>query len=764
MEIINQAIFGRNVSEALEIARAVSLALGAEKAKGPRRILIECNHDIQRQALLNYLRTATPVSLVDVDLHLAIPGPSLAEAVRTPFAASRSPGAISIYGVERSPWKTSLLPRFTLRAQFGDELLQVHHEFTVPIILWLKAYASKKLKQHAREYARVLTDEFTVPCEGAIWAADSAAALSLVEEDIFSQTKEQRQEWVTWFEDRVRWFHREGREFEELVTLQRLGLAKHTLNDFHAAKARFEQVIDRLSKMAGRLDEAQGRRLNKHLARTYYYHGALLEGLGHRKQAMENYEAGLHAAELSRCKFTHYYLDHQIKARGTDIENKLGYFEKQLATFQYEGNDDEQSHMLYHIGVVYQDIGDYDEAIAFYHRSEGLLPVWNRAWLADLLHQVGTAEFARGEYEIAKQNLERSRDLMNELGMDAGLAVVYRSLAALYSLQRGREADYAECLRQVLELRRRCGLPPMENIPNDSDPMGDESRQINTDRNNDSHTTGQEDTEPIADAPGNVQAVRGERPRVFISHSSKDKTFVRRLVNDLKAHNQKVWFDEKVLRVGDSIVDGINGGLKETDYVVVVLSKASVKSKWVNAELNAALMKELSGKGTAILPILKEDCEVPPLLHDRVFADFRRDYAGGLAAVMRVFEQETRSAASLSQGIAGPADSCLKRLSELRLADLRRVITKGLNRVEVGTIWYSTFEERMEDVMHGREKVECVIELLERARERNNLRGVIEQVCADRADLAAQVPAPSGPILAPAQETSPINVPGRETG
>jgi hypothetical protein len=126
-------------------------------------------------------------------------------------------------------------------------------------------------------------------------------------------------------------------------------------------------------------------------------------------------------------------------------------------------------------------------------------------------------------------------------------------------------------------------------------------------------------------------------PKVFVSHSSKDKPFVRRLVDELKRRDLAVWFDERELGVGDSIVDGIQTGLKESDYLMIVLSRNSVASKWVRNELNYALMEEKSRQGIAILPVLIEDCEIPPLLTGRIHADFRGDFEIGLNSLLAVF-------------------------------------------------------------------------------------------------------------------------------
>ena len=47
-------------------------------------------------------------------------------------------------------------------------------------------------------------------------------------------------------------------------------------------------------------------------------------------------------------------------------------------------------------------------------------------------------------------------------------------------------------------------------------------------------------------------------------------------MGDLGDKCSSLWLDERELQVGDSIVQGISDGLKDTDYVMVVLSKASV--------------------------------------------------------------------------------------------------------------------------------------------------------------------------------------------
>lgn len=119
-------------------------------------------------------------------------------------------------------------------------------------------------------------------------------------------------------------------------------------------------------------------------------------------------------------------------------------------------------------------------------------------------------------------------------------------------------------------------------------------------------------------------------PMIFISHSSEDKEFARKLASDLRDRDFEVWFDDIEIRVGDSIPTEIEKGLSEADYVVIVLSPHAVASGWVEKEWQAKFVEEVRLGTTMLLPVLIENCEIPPLLKSKRFADFREDYETGL--------------------------------------------------------------------------------------------------------------------------------------
>jgi hypothetical protein len=131
--------------------------------------------------------------------------------------------------------------------------------------------------------------------------------------------------------------------------------------------------------------------------------------------------------------------------------------------------------------------------------------------------------------------------------------------------------------------------------------------------------------------------------KVFVSHASADKTFVDRLVSDLASRSIPVWYDKLDLRIGESVPGAINSGLSDSKYFAIVLSKASVASSWVREELNAALMRQVAKGGTFVLPLLIEDCEIPPLLAHRKYADFRSDYSAALSELLSLWGKDAEA-------------------------------------------------------------------------------------------------------------------------
>jgi uncharacterized protein YjbI with pentapeptide repeats len=80
----------------------------------------------------------------------------------------------------------------------------------------------------------------------------------------------------------------------------------------------------------------------------------------------------------------------------------------------------------------------------------------------------------------------------------------------------------------------------------------------------------------------------------FISYRAKgdDEEFVKRLYADLQDRGVRCWFDKHDLPIGAKTWDAIDEAIKLRDKLLVVLSKESIKSKWVEDEVQKALAEE----------------------------------------------------------------------------------------------------------------------------------------------------------------------------
>jgi hypothetical protein len=110
---------------------------------------------------------------------------------------------------------------------------------------------------------------------------------------------------------------------------------------------------------------------------------------------------------------------------------------------------------------------------------------------------------------------------------------------------------------------------------------------------------------------------------VFISHASEDKDeVVRPLAEALRAGGLSVWYDEFVLKLGDSLRQKIDRGLATSRFGIVVLSQSFLKKGWTNYELDGIVSKSVNGE-QVILPIWhgitkKEVLDFSPSLADKV--------------------------------------------------------------------------------------------------------------------------------------------------
>lgn len=95
------------------------------------------------------------------------------------------------------------------------------------------------------------------------------------------------------------------------------------------------------------------------------------------------------------------------------------------------------------------------------------------------------------------------------------------------------------------------------------------------------------------------------KPLAFVSHDSRDKPdIVRPLVDRLKTMLIPVWYDEFSLKVGASLRETIENGLRTCPKCILVLTPNFLgKSGWPKREFTSVFTRELVEDSDVILPI-----------------------------------------------------------------------------------------------------------------------------------------------------------------
>jgi hypothetical protein len=113
--------------------------------------------------------------------------------------------------------------------------------------------------------------------------------------------------------------------------------------------------------------------------------------------------------------------------------------------------------------------------------------------------------------------------------------------------------------------------------------------------------------------------------RIFLCHSSTDKPAVRVLYQRLRADGFEPWLDEEDLIPGQDWQREIPRAVKNSDIVIVCLSRGSVnKAGYIQKEIKFALdVADEKAEGTIfIIPLRLAECEVPDRLKRWQWCDF----------------------------------------------------------------------------------------------------------------------------------------------
>src|SRR5258708_1278429 len=117
----------------------------------------------------------------------------------------------------------------------------------------------------------------------------------------------------------------------------------------------------------------------------------------------------------------------------------------------------------------------------------------------------------------------------------------------------------------------------------------------------------------------------------FIIYSRQDDGFAKRLHPDFQNHNVRCWFAPEDLKCGERIRTGIDEAIHLHAKLLLILSKHSVASGWVEREVKTALAKERKEKRVVLFPVRLDGAVfdspfewATEIRHERNIGDFTR--------------------------------------------------------------------------------------------------------------------------------------------
>lgn len=138
--------------------------------------------------------------------------------------------------------------------------------------------------------------------------------------------------------------------------------------------------------------------------------------------------------------------------------------------------------------------------------------------------------------------------------------------------------------------------------------------------------------------------------RIFICYSQNDRAVVNKIIDRLKTDGQEIWADAVRLKPGDNVEQKIREGLEDAEVLIIIISENSFRSRWVQYELSAIALREISKGERRVIPVRIDQSAVPGYLANRVYLDLSQDFDAGLEKL--VLELRTITPQSLSSRVS----------------------------------------------------------------------------------------------------------------
>lgn len=139
--------------------------------------------------------------------------------------------------------------------------------------------------------------------------------------------------------------------------------------------------------------------------------------------------------------------------------------------------------------------------------------------------------------------------------------------------------------------------------------------------------------------------------RAFISYVQQDQDVAKRMATDLSNRGIQTWFDQQEILAGDSIIERIREGIRSADYLIILLSKQSRKSEWVEREIGIAFERFGEEAATTIIPVLIDNTPAPPRLSNIRYVDLSQGHSQAINEIVARIERDCEKKVDLEKVI-----------------------------------------------------------------------------------------------------------------
>jgi TIR domain len=158
--------------------------------------------------------------------------------------------------------------------------------------------------------------------------------------------------------------------------------------------------------------------------------------------------------------------------------------------------------------------------------------------------------------------------------------------------------------------------------------------------------------------------------RIFVSYSTKDRSWKDKIERFLRLLGHEPIIDESSITAGHAIRASLKAQISSADFFCLVLSRDSMASPWVVAEeLTYALNRKVR-----IIPILLEDCNIPQEIRCLKYLDFTGEWDLGFLELSK----------ALPKGEYDEIERLRTELKNVRLGRKKHSVLEWLQQISVG--------------------------------------------------------------------------------